>query len=71
MMIRKSQSRGWPLRFRHDGRHVGAAALAARRRASIEVLHHEGKHSLLAFIECSKCYERVRMRACMPENVVV
>lgn len=27
--------------------------------ASIEAEHYQGDHSLLAFLDCSKCYERV------------
>lgn len=33
--------------------------MAARTRASIEVKHYHGDHILLAFLDCSKSYERV------------
>lgn len=56
MVIRKRQCNEWPLQLR-DG-HVGAAALAATTRASTETQHYHGEHSLLAFVDCSKCYER-------------
>lgn len=60
MAIRKSrdaQTR-WSLDI-HDRTHAGAATLAARTRASIEVATYEGRHTLLAFPDRSKCYERV------------
>lgn len=59
MAIRKVQRWGWSLRI-HGKKHVGAAALAVRTRGSIEAPHCEGKDSLLAFLDCSKCYERVK-----------
>lgn len=60
MAIRKSQDaqKQWLLDL-HDGRNAAAATLAARTRPSIEVARHEGKHTLLAFLDCSTCYERV------------
>lgn len=50
MAIRKSQDaqKRWSLDV-HGGRHAGAATLAARTRASIEIARHEGQHMLLAF----------------------
>lgn len=39
--------------------HAGAATLAARTRAGLEVGRFQGKHTLLAFLDCSKCYDRV------------
>lgn len=56
MVIR--QCKEWSLRL-HDGKHVGAAALAARTRPSIEIRHYEGEHSLLAILGSSECYESV------------
>lgn len=43
----------------HGGAHVGAAARAIRTRASVELQHHQGRSTLLALLDCSKCYERV------------
>lgn len=42
----------------HDGKNAGAASLAARTRADIEVAKLQSKHTSLAFLDCSKCYER-------------
>lgn len=53
MAIRKNQCKEWL----HEGKNVGAAALAARTKASIEV--NRGDHGLLGFLDGSKCYERV------------
>lgn len=58
MAIDKSQYRDWSLAI-HEGKHVGAALLAARTQASLEAEQHEGKHNLLALPDCSKCYETV------------
>lgn len=58
MAIRKHQRRDWRLRF-YGGAHLGAAAMASRRRASIELQHYRGPSTLLAFLDCSKCDERV------------
>lgn len=60
MAIRKDQDaqQQWSLDI-HDGRHAGATTLAARTRASLQVAGHQGQHTLLAFLVCSKCYERV------------
>lgn len=59
MAIRKSQDtqRQWSLDI-HGGRHSGAATFEARTRASIEVARHEGQHTFLVFLDCTKCYER-------------
>lgn len=58
MAIRKGQSKDRLLRL-HETRYVGASALAANPRASIEVMHYQVGHNLLAFLDCSNCYERV------------
>lgn len=42
-----------------EGKLVGAPALAAKASASIEVKRYLGDPSLLAFLDCRKCYERV------------
>lgn len=54
---RRGQQQGWSLGI-HDGKRAGAAALAARTRADLEVAKFQGKHTLLASLVCSKCYER-------------
>lgn len=51
-------SRDWSLQLR-GGAHIGAAAMASRTRASVELRDHHGQSTLLAFLDCSKCYERV------------
>lgn len=33
--------------------------MACRTRASIEQQHYQGRSTLMAFLDCSKCYERV------------
>lgn len=57
MAIRKSQSKEWSLRL-HQGKHIGAAALAAKTRALIEVKHCQGDQNLPAFLDRNECYER-------------
>ena len=61
MAIRKKQARGWSLHL-HGGEHSGAAAMACRSRALTELAHWGGKHVLSAFLDCSKCYERIEHR---------
>lgn len=39
--------------------HAGAATLAAKACANIVVAKFQGKHTLLAFLDCSKCSARV------------
>ena len=58
MAIRKEQARDWSLAI-HGGAHEGAAAMASRSRAQAEITHWEGKHTITAFLDCSKCYERI------------
>ena len=43
----------------HAGAHDGAAALASRAKMHTELANWKGKETLIAFLECSKCYERV------------
>ena len=58
MAIRREQARPWSLRI-HGGTHEGAAAMACRSRAQTEIAHWEGKHTITAYLDCSKCYERI------------
>lgn len=50
MANRKHQSRVWSLHL-HGGAHLGAAAMANRARASMDVQHHRGMSTRLAFLE--------------------
>lgn len=34
--------------------------LAARTRATIEAARHEARHTLLVFLDCSRCHERAK-----------
>lgn len=45
----------------HEGRHAGAATLASRTRASVEVQQYKGQFTQLAFLDCSKCYDWVNL----------
>lgn len=56
MAIRMGQQTGWSLDI-HHGKHAGAATRAARTRADKEVAKSQGKHTVSAFLDCSKCYE--------------
>ena len=33
--------------------------MACRSRAQTEIAHWEGKHTVTAYLDCSKCYERI------------
>lgn len=52
------EGKGWSLEL-HDGKDAGAATLAARTRADTEVAKFQGKRTLFAFLDCSKCDESV------------
>lgn len=58
MAIRKRQQKAWSLE-KLDRKHGAAAPLAARTPAGMEVAKFQGKHALLAFLDCSKRFERV------------
>ena len=58
MVVRKQDLKGWSQTI-HQGRHQGAAEMAVRTRIQMELQTWEGRHSLLALLDCSKCYERV------------
>ena len=58
MVIRKQHLSTWS-RTLHGGRHKGAAELAACTRIDMELASWRGLFTLLALLDCSKCYERV------------
>ena len=58
MVIRKQHLSAWSKTL-HSGRHQGAAELATRTRIDMELDHWRGLFTLLALLDCSKCYERV------------
>lgn len=43
----------------HGGAHIGAAAMASRARASIELQHRQGRSTLMGLLDCIKCFGRV------------
>ena len=48
----------WSLEI-HGGSHMGAAECAFRTAVKVEYAAAQGRHALLAFLDSSKCYERV------------
>ena len=58
MVIRKQHLHTWSRTLR-GGRHKGAAEFAAATRIDMELASWSGLFTLLALLDCSKCYERV------------
>ena len=58
MVLRKAEFSGWS-RALHGGHHVGAADLAGQVRREEEYAAWRGCHSFTAYLDCSKCYERI------------
>ena len=58
MAARRIDAKDWSLSI-HGGKHLGAAALAYDTQVRIEKAHWAGEHVLIAFLDCSKCYERI------------
>ena len=58
MALRRAVVKPWSLAI-HGGSHMGAAECAFRTAVEVEHAGTQGRHALLAFLDCSKCYERV------------
>eukprot|EP00972_Heterocapsa_arctica_P024840 3663607-Heterocapsa_arctica.AAC.1 len=58
MDVRKIKVRQWAMKL-HDGRFTLPETLVWEIAASGELANIRGKHFLAAYIDCSKCYERL------------
>jgi ribonuclease HI len=59
MVLRKQHTRSWVTHM-HGGKSRGATDLALELRIRQEASEHQGHTMLAVFLDCSKCYERVR-----------
>eukprot|EP00972_Heterocapsa_arctica_P061094 9006983-Heterocapsa_arctica.AAC.1 len=58
MAVRKSKVRQWVIKL-NDGRFTSPETLVWEIAARGELANIRGKHFSAAYIDCSKCYERV------------
>eukprot|EP00972_Heterocapsa_arctica_P059013 8699105-Heterocapsa_arctica.AAC.1 len=58
MAVRKSKIRQWAIKL-NDGRFTSPETLVWEIGARGELAKIRGKHFSAAYIDCSKCYERV------------
>eukprot|EP00972_Heterocapsa_arctica_P041065 6052620-Heterocapsa_arctica.AAC.1 len=62
MAVRKSKVKQWAMKLNH-GRFSSPETLVWEIAARGELAEIRGKHTSAAYIDCSKCYERVDDRA--------
>ena len=59
--VRRQVTKDWSLRI-HNGRHLGASAMAYNIQYRVEMAHWRGQAAILAFLDRSKCCEWVPHR---------